>query len=155
MFPHFGSKPLCDIRRRDIRDYIDKRAGTIYTRKDKREKRIAPLTVAREAIALAAMFTYAVDAEYIPAGAHPVKRLKIPEGETKKQCELLPEEVVRLFRVIRDSSNPRLAYLEPILLTALNAGLREGSITPAVLRDRYVFRNPAGVEASGRHGSRS
>lgn len=124
----FGDRMLRLIKRRDIQDYLDRRASTVYHRKNGTDKRIAPQTVDRERIGLMAMFSYAINQEYLPETEHPVRKVKIPKGETKKQRELTPDEEGRLLTECRKPENPRLAYLESIILTALGTGMREGEL---------------------------
>lgn len=126
VLPSFGNKLLRDIRRRDVQDYLDRRASKVLREGTKSEKRISPFTVEREKIALSALFTYAVDNEFIFSDAHPVKRVKVPKGEKNRQRELLPSEEARVLAVCRD--NGHLSYLAPIIHTALNTGLRKGEL---------------------------
>jgi integrase len=125
VLPHFGSRLLREIRHRDVQEYLDRRASSTITKGGK-ERRPSPSTIDRERISLSAMFTYAVDNEFIPSDAHPVKRVKIPKGEKFRQRELLQDEEVRLMRAIL--SSPRRAYLEPVIITALNTGMRMGEL---------------------------
>lgn len=146
VLPIFGRKLLREIRHRDVQAYIDQRLTTVFGT----GRRIHPSTVDRERIVLSALFTFAVDNEYLPLDAHPVKRIKVPKGEKFRQRELTPDEEARLLHVCR--THPRLAYLEPIILTALNTGLRMGELL--ALRwghiDLTVRDLPGGTTSHGR-----
>ncbi len=74
------------------------------------------------------IFSFAVDQEYIRADAHPVKKVTVKKSETKKERVLVPNEETQLLAVCRNPAHPRLAYPEPIIITALNTGVREGEI---------------------------
>jgi len=84
-----------------------------------RLKKVSPATVNRELACLKHMFTKAIEWGYVKENpAKKVKLLKEPPGRLRY---LRPEEVEKLLNACAD-------YIRPIVVTALNTGMRKGEL---------------------------
>ncbi len=108
LLPYFEGKKLSQIKPEDIERY-----------KIMRRKSVAPGTINRELACLKHMFTMAI--KWGKAGSNPVKEVKLFKEERGRLRVLLKEEEERLLH----ASSP---HLRPILITALNTGMRRGEI---------------------------
>ncbi len=110
MVPYFGKLELQDITPLDIEKYRARRL----------EEKVSRSTVNRETTILKKMFNLAID--WNLAEQNPVLKVKLfSEKDTMKERILTDEEEVRLI-----AECP--AYLKPIVITALNTGMRRGEI---------------------------
>lgn len=104
----FESKYLHEITTRLIEEY-----------KAKRLEKVAPATTNRELACLKHMYTKAVEWDYVKANpADSVRLLKEPPGRLRY---LSPEEAGKLIDTCND-------IWRPIVITALNTGMRKGEI---------------------------
>jgi len=122
--PAFGKRKLADIRPRDIQEYLNERAQTVYKRMNGTTKKIAPATVDREYQTLKGMFSRAIDWDC--ALVNPVKKVKLRKYEWRKQRILALDEQERLFGAFQ--LNDRRKYLADIVTVALHTGMREDEI---------------------------
>jgi integrase len=60
-----------------------------------------------------------------PLGENPVRQIVMPEASKSRSRRLGPDEAVRLFSALEAS---RLPYLKPIVLLAIETGMRRGEI---------------------------
>ncbi len=105
----FGDKKLSQITSKDIDDY-----------KLTRLREVKPATVNRELACLSFMFNLAKrQKEFF--GNNPVSESKLLPENNRVERILTPDEEERLL----NSSSP---YLRPILICALNTGMRKGEI---------------------------
>ena len=110
LIPFFGDKQLSGITRQDIERYT---SGRI-------EDGVKKSTINRELAVLRKMFFKAID--WGKLGKNPVLKEDFFSGEDQiKERILTPDEQIRL---LQESS----ASLRPILITALNTGMRRGEI---------------------------
>jgi integrase len=133
-----GGRLLKEIKTRDIQEYLDDRAS----KTKKNGKRLSPGTVDRERIILSAIFTKAVEWEFLLK--NPVKPIKKIKWESKKERVLTTDEEVRLFRALDPPEGAskdlcaryrRITYLKGVTKVALNTGMREGEILRTRWRD--------------------
>ena len=110
MKPYFGEFGLQDINPLLLEKYRAERLETGVTKS----------TVNRELTIMKKMFNLAIDWEL--ASENPVQKVKLfSEKDTAKERILSGDEETRLL-----SESP--GYLRPVLLTALNTGMRRGEI---------------------------
>jgi len=108
--PFFGDKLLKDITPLIIENYRTERLASPVTKS----------TVNREITIMKRMFNLAIDWNF--ADVNPVLKVKLfSEKDTQKQRILSEEEETKLLAVCID-------YLNPIIVTALNTGMRRGEI---------------------------
>ena len=130
LVPVFGKRRLSDIRLRDVQEYVNKRAQTVYRRQSGIEKKIAPSTVERELETLSGIFSRAMDWDYLLA--NPTRKVKLRKYEWRKQRILDRPEEKRLFGAFEMGDRRR--YLAGIVTVALHTGMRED----AILRLRWA-----------------
>jgi len=106
--PYFKNKRLSDIT-----SWLTERYKAI------RKEKVAVATVNRELACLKHMFTLAI--EWGKVNSNPVKRVKLFKEENKSLRVLSKEEEKKLI----DASSE---HLKPIIIMALNAGMRKGEI---------------------------
>lgn len=119
---YFKNKKLCDITPVMIEQYRIKRK--CEHKDQKNEKPIANTTINREVEILRKMFNIAIDNEWCdknPASSKVVKKLK---EENILERYLSVEEEASLFAQCVGEH----AYMKPILICALNTGMRKGEI---------------------------
>lgn len=109
LLPHFGDLLLSKISPRHIEDY-----------KRERLKEVSPSTVNRELCCLRHMFNVATTLEKFD-GENPVRKVKSLQVTEYEWKILKKEETKRLINVASES-------LKPILIVALNTGMRKGEI---------------------------
>ncbi len=110
MVPYFGKLELQDITPLEIEKYRARRL----------EEKVSKSTVNREITILKKMFNLAIDWNF--AKQNPVLKIKLfSEKNTMKERILLDEEEGKLL-----AECP--GYLKPILIAALNTGMRRGEI---------------------------
>lgn len=133
LLPLLGRRMLDEIQTRDLQEYVNRRANTVYTFKDGRTRKIAPGTVQRELIVISGIFSRAIDWEYLTV--NPAKKVKIRKYEWRKQRILQLDEEDRLFTAFRRPDRPRRLYLVEIVIVALHTGMREDEILRLVWED--------------------
>lgn len=122
MKPYFGEYELKNINPMHIEKY----------RAQRLESDVSKSTVNREITILKKMFNLAID--WNLAGHNPVLRVKLfSEKDTQKERILTDEEELRLL-----SESP--PYLKPILVAALNTGMRRGEIFRLEWQENVDFR---------------
>lgn len=143
---HFGKKPIRLIKASDIEDFKNTRIATpvtksineyqqVYNPKTKRTKTIkvkveqhhprSIATVNREMQQLKAMLNFAIQNDWLIVNPFAkCKGIISIALETKRDRVLGYEEEERLLRACRD----RRAHLRPILICALDTGMRRGEI---------------------------
>ena len=115
----FGEHKLNQITPFLIESYKQKRKNTVrISKKRKIEKRPSNASVNRELALLKHLFSLAIKWRY--ADFNPVKEVKFLKEETKERI-LTPEEIQKLLSESNED-------LKPIIITALNTGMRLGEI---------------------------
>ena len=104
----FGTQRLSEIKARQVEEYKIKRAS-----------QVAPATVNRELACLKNMFNKAIQWDY--AKENPVRKVKLFREDNT------------IVRFLSSSERQRLlafspGYLRPLIITALNTGLRKGEL---------------------------
>jgi len=123
LIPVFGEKYLFEIIPQMVEEYKAKRL----------QEGVTPATVNRELSFLRHLFNKAIEWSYLTRNPlQGVKLLKEPPGRTRY---LKTEEIGRLLEVIDSFSNDIRSYLKPIVLIALNTGLRKREILRLKWRD--------------------
>ena len=123
--PFFGEEFIADVTPLMIEEY----------RKKRLRKSVSKSTVNRELAVMRKMYNLAIDWEL--AESNPVARIKFfSESDTQKERVLTAEEEQRLLAECAD-------HLRPIIITALNTGMRRGEIlnlkwSQADLQDRII-----------------
>jgi integrase len=113
---YFGEKYLFEINSQLIEEYKAMRL----------QKGVVPATINREMSCLKHLFSKAVEWRCINRNpGHGVKRLKEPPGRIRY---LEVKEVERMMRAIEVLPQGTGRYLRPIVLVALNTGLRKSEI---------------------------
>lgn len=119
LVPFFGDFKLSDITPLLIEKYKEKRKSTVRISKVRKiESRPANATINRELALLKHLFNLAMRWDY--TDSNPVKLVRFLREEMKERI-LSPEEIRRLLRAANEE-------LRPIILTALNTGMRLGEI---------------------------
>jgi integrase len=90
----------------------------------RKEQEAEPATVNRELACLRHMFNMAIKWKKIQA--NPVREVKFMREPKEKERILTEEEEVRLLEAVRLKTKSQ--HLEPIVITALNTGMRKGEI---------------------------
>lgn len=115
ILPFFKGRYLYDIMAQDIEKYKAERANDIVGG----NKKVSPATVNREIATLKTMFSKAVAwGKLKDSPAKSVQFLREPEGRVRY---LEKEEIVKLL-------SKSSARLKPIVIVALNTGMRRGEI---------------------------
>jgi len=111
---HFSGKRLSDIAPFVIEKYKVQR----------QEEKAEPATINRELGCLRHMFNMAI--KWGKAQKNPVREVRFLKEPEEKTRILSPEEEVKLLQAIR--TGHKAGHLEPIIITALNTGMRKGEI---------------------------
>ncbi len=122
--PALGKLYLTDVKPRDIQEYLNRRALTIYKRKDGTEKKVAPATVKRELITISGIFSRAVAWDYLDRS--PVRNIRVRKYESRKMRILQLDEQERLYAAFKIDA--RRKHLIDIVTLALHSGMREGEM---------------------------
>jgi integrase len=133
LLDYFGQRKLCSILPRDLEAYKLHRLEGITQRGTKRN--IA--TVNRELSLMRSMLSFAVQNEYL--AQNPFSRARgviMSSAETERDRILSFDEEVRLLNMCTD----RRAHLRPILICALDTGMRAGEMFKMRWRDIIEWR---------------
>ena len=114
--PHFGSRAIHTITRKDIEDFIVKR----------RSNGISTATANRELCRLKNMFGMAVNWGYLDT--NPAAGIKQTREQMKEADYLTKEEVGRLLEVCDER-------IRPLVVTAVHTGMRWGELMALEWRD--------------------
>ncbi len=122
---HFGGKLLAEIRTADVEDFIAKLKQPTLLAKHQHAPRLRrPATINRYLSLLRHMFNWAIGREYL-------ERSPFRRG-TQALIRQEPEDNRRHRRVSREEEQRLLQaapeYLRPLIVTALDAGLRRGEM---------------------------
>jgi integrase len=117
---YFGGKHLSEITPWLVEKFKVQRKKEISRRK----RQITNGTINRERALLSNMFTKAI--EWGMARENPVKKAKPLKENNQRLRFLTPEEISSLVAAIK--SEPKAAHLLPIVITALNTGMRKAEI---------------------------
>jgi len=111
----FETKIIQEITAQEIEKY-----------KGKRKKQVKPATINREVALLKHMFTKAL--EWGRLKENPAKKVKLLDGEVERVRYLMPDEIKTLLSKCDD-------FLRPIVIVAVNTGLRKGELFSLRWRD--------------------
>jgi integrase len=145
---HFGTKLLAEIRTADIEDFVARlKEPTKVARHQKTARVRKPATINRFLSLLRHMFNWAVGREYLERT--PVRR----GNQTLVRQEL--EDNRRHRRIAKEEEQKLLEhapdYLRPLLVLALDAGLRRGEMLSLTWAD-VVTRRVSRSDCFGRRG---
>ena len=122
----WGNKLISDITPKLIEQYKEQRLKTVYAKKIVNnkviDKYIMPATINREIGVLSKIFSLAISNKYTKE--NPVRNVKKLKTINKLERHLSVEEEQKLLSVC----NNHLAYLKPIIIMALNTGMRKSEI---------------------------
>lgn len=90
----------------------------------RKEEEAGPATINRELACLRHMLNMAI--KWRKAQVNPVREVKFLKEPKEKDRILSPEEEARLLEAVR--TGHKSGHLEPIIITALNTGMRKGEI---------------------------
>jgi integrase len=121
LLPLFGKRQLEDITSWDIERY-----------KGRRKKQVAPATVNRELSNLKAIYNKAI--LWKMTKDNPVRGVKFFRENNRRLRFLMPDEI----RILLDNCLP---YLKPMVITALNTGMRRGEIFNLTWKDLDFNQN--------------
>ena len=143
----WGNKQIKDITPAEIEKFKQKRLETVWCIKmvgrEKVLQYITASTINRQLNVLSKIFSLAIDNGYLRENpVHSVKRLPV---KNKIERHLSPEEETRMFKVcdndfsfmniseeeqskLKQKCSDQYSYLKPILVIALNTGLRKSEI---------------------------
>jgi integrase len=127
----FGGKCLHEITALEIQEFKVKRAAEV-----------SPATVNRALAVLKSMFNRAI--EWDKATENPCKRVKMLKENNKRLRFLEKEEIGRLLGAIDElmliNKHDQYIHLKPIIIVALNTGMRKGEILGLKWRDIDIQR---------------
>jgi integrase len=115
LLPVFGEKRLQQISSWDVETYKARRKGEV-----------TPATVNRELACLKTIFNKAI--HWGMAQRNPVRGVKLLPESNRRLRFLMADEIALLLKNCPD-------YLQPIVITALNTGMRRGEILNLTLED--------------------
>jgi site-specific recombinase XerD len=134
--PEFGDKYLFEIIPQMIEEYKTNRL----------RQGVTPATVNRELSCLRHLFNLAIEWGYLMKNPmQNVKLLKEPPGRTRY---LRTEEIERLLNIIDSFPKDIRSYLRPIVLIALNTGLRKREILQLRWKDIYFEKRKITVSVT-------
>lgn len=131
----FGGMSISDITARELERY-----------KSMRKEEVKPATINRELSCIKHMFTKAVHWDYLPENTlRTVAKFKEPPGRTRYLSE---EEIERLLYCCAE-------HLKPIVIMAMNTGMRKGEILNLKWSDIDMINRIIMVRTSKNNESRS
>ncbi|MFA5459797.1 MAG: tyrosine-type recombinase/integrase [Candidatus Paceibacterota bacterium] len=116
LLPAFGEKYLFEITPQMVEEYKAKRL----------QEGVTPATVNRELSCLRHLFNKAIEWGYLTK--NPLQRVKLLKEPPGRIRYLKTEEIERLLKTIDSFPQYTKSYLKPIVVIALNTGLRKGEI---------------------------
>lgn len=127
LIPAFGKRPINEITRKDIKDFIfEKKAAVCRPAKEGRPAKIySPHTVASMIHRLSSIFEHAIEDEF--ASVNPTRRpgRYIQQGKLGEGMDFLtPEE----GKAVLDAAREHYPKAYPVLLAAMMTGMREGEL---------------------------
>lgn len=142
VLPRWAKRHLDEVRQQDI---IDLQHGM-------RAQGYAPATANRIVILTRYMFNLARKWKVPGAETNPASGVELFEENNKRERFLTAEEVQRLVACVRDSDNPQLQYIVPLLLL-LGCRKREllDSQWPHFDLERRTWRIPLSKNGKARH----
>jgi len=136
LLPIFGDKYLFEIIPQVVEEYKTNRL----------QEGVTPATVNRELSLLRHFFNKAIEWGYLTKNPmQEVKLLKEPPGRTRY---LRTEEIETLLGIIDSFPNDIKSYLKPIVLIALNTGLRKREILQLRWKDIYFEKRKITVSVT-------
>ena len=124
---YFSGHYLQDITQHKVQSFKSERAKTVRTLESGKTKSISPTTVNRQLTCLKSIFNKAIAWNKF-TGTNPVKGIKLFKENNARLRFLEKEEITKLL------SNC-IPSLKPIVIVALNTGMRKGEIMGLKWRD--------------------
>lgn len=142
VLPHFAKRHLDEITRQDVVSFHHAQRTNGY----------APATANRFIILLRYMYNLAQKWDIPGAEKNPASGVLLFEENNKRERYLNAEETQRLVKAIRESENPQLRYIVPLLLLT---GCRKRELLDACWEHvdipRRVWRIPISKSGKARH----
>ncbi len=123
----FSGLYLNEITPHKVQTFKSERAQTVYPLKDGKAKTITPATVNRQLTCLKSMFNKAIAWGKFN-GANPVKGIKLFKENNSRLRFLEQEEITKLLANC-------IPLVKPIVVIAINTGMRKGEIMGLKWRD--------------------
>jgi integrase len=118
--------PITSIKVHDLKP----RDASRY--RDERLDQVSPATVRRELAIIKHCVEIAIREWGIPVAVNPIKGVKIPNSDNARSRRLNKEEMARFMKAL---SSARAWYVKPIVIFALETGMRRGEILAMRQRD--------------------